>query len=160
MPLNSVQQYIRDQVNGLEFPITQQATLAAFIAPPNPGDQITPLCYVWGAESDEVRKTMPRGPGNKEITYRVDMWVYFTEDSDDELADSLFPVVIDTITSRLRTMQTNIQITDPQTGAESGLVAAGENIKVDYAPARTLATEALMQYMARIIVEVREWVRG
>lgn len=158
MPLNSVQLYIKSQLNGLQLPLTQQGVTAAYIAPPNPGVIEQPLIYIWGAIDNES----PATTASQKLMYDVDLWVYWVEDSDDPLADSLFPIVLDAIKAQLRGLKRVLpaQITDPVTGLVSDLLAVGRHMKTDYAPARTLENEAMTLYMAHIIVGVEEWVQA
>lgn len=160
MPLNAVQLYVKDNLQGLQFPLTQQQTLNVLVKPPNPENFDRPLAHVWGGVSKESRRTMNKPFGDKAVLYDVDVWVYYAEVLDDPLSDSLFPIIIDTITAKLRTLKQGVYLTDQVTGTQSRLVNIGEDIKVDYAPARSAEGEQLIIYMARIIVNATEWVTG
>jgi len=160
MPLNSVQLLVKSTLDGLQFPITEQGTLTAYIAPPNPDNIDGPIVHIWGGVSDEKRRTMTRPVGNKSISYEIDLWIYFAEELDDSLSDSLFPVILDTIALKLRTMTMPLTITDPNTGVSSNIVSIGEDMKTDYAPARTNTNQSFMIYMARMVLDIDEWVTG
>lgn len=165
--LNSVQLYMKGLLDGLVLPIPEAGTLTAVIAPPDVADPTDPMVYVWGATVNERRKASPRAkPGNpssggfKEILYKMDLWLFFPEAADDPLADSLFPVVIDAVAAVLRNTQIGVILTDPQTGAQSTVLVVGEDIAIDYAPARASADQRYLIYMARLIVDLKESIQA
>jgi hypothetical protein len=157
IPLNAVQLYVKQQLSGLQLPLTAQGQLQAFISPPNPNkiDQM-PLCYIWGATTSEA----PRATGYQQVMYNVDLWLYWVDDADDQIADSNFPVIIDAVTSTLRALKTvtGTKFTDPQTGQQSDIISVGRKMKTDYYPVKSLNVETMMLYLARIIVQVEEWI--
>jgi hypothetical protein len=82
------------------------------------------------------------------------------DDADDQIADSNFPVIIDAVTSTLRALKTvtGTKFTDPQTGQQSDIISVGRKMKTDYYPVKSLNVETMMLYLARIIVQVEEWI--
>lgn len=167
MTLNAIQSYVKGLLNGITLPFPQDPTLTAYIAPPIPGDEVAPLCYIWGSVVKEKRQTAPRAqPGNlssggfKLRSYNLDLWLYAAEASDDPSIDSLFPAVIDAVCRVLRNTQMQIQITDAATGETSTVQAIGEDFQIDYAPVRTLDDQRMSQYMARIIVDITERIQA
>lgn len=162
-----MQQYVKGLLDGLALPMAELGTLTAYIAPPTPGDQSEPLCYVWGAHAAEKRQTMPRAqPGNlasggfKVTTHELQLWLYHAEPNDDPSADSLFPVVIDAVCKVLRNTAIQVTLTDSVTGEQSTLLEIGEDIEIGYEPARTLSDQRYMQYEALLVVPVREKVQA
>lgn len=167
MSLNAVQLFLKGLLDGHTLPMTEQGTLTAYVAYPVPVDQIDPLAFIWGAVSDEKRQTAPRAkPGQpstggfKKIDYAMDVWLYYAELSDDPNADSLFPTVIDSVTGILRNTVMPASITDTVTGAVSTVLEIGEKIKVDYMPMVALEDQRMVQYEARLIVNVTELIQA
>ncbi|MBT8160992.1 MULTISPECIES: hypothetical protein [Arthrobacter] len=167
MTLNATQLYVKGLLDGLTLPIAELGTLEAHVSYPNPLDQVTPLCFIWGAMGDEKRHTMPRAqPGNlstggfKDTAYDIDLWIFHAELADDPNADSLFPVVIDAVRKVLRNTQLMAQLTDSVTGEKSTIKKIGENIKIDYMPARALEDQRMLQYECRMIVSVVEAIQA
>ena len=167
MTLNAVQQYVKGLLNGLALPMSELGPLTAYIAPPSPGDESEPICYIWGAHASEKRQTMPRAqPGNlgsggfKVTTYELQVWIYHAEPNDDPSADSLFPVVIDAVRKVLRNAAIQVALTDSVTGEQSTLLEIGEDIEIGYEPARALSDQRYMQYEALLVVPVKEKVQA
>ena len=167
MSLNSVQMYVKSLLNGLALPYTSEGTLSAYISYPLPVDEASPICFIWGADIDEHRQTAPRAqPGQpstggfKDVVYLLDVWLMHAELNDDPNADSMFPVVIDTIAKTLRNTQLGVQLTDSVTGDVSTIKAIGEDIKTQYEGARTMEDERMLQYMARLQVKIVEKVQA
>lgn len=167
MTLNATQLYVKGLLDGLVLPIAELGALEAHVSYPNPLDQITPLCFIWGAIGLEDRHTMPRAqPGNlssggfKDTAYDIDLWLFHAELSDDPNADSLFPVVIDAVRRVLRNTQMMVKLTDSVTGETSTIKKIGERIKLDYMPMKALEDQRMVQYECRLIVSVVEAIQA
>lgn len=167
MPLNSMQLYVKNLLDGAQLPLNL-GTLTAFITPPDPGEGTDPVVYVWGSIADERRQTMPRHkPGNystggfKEINHVIDLWLVYCVYAEDELVDSLYPAVIDAVCAVLRdTGMPTPLIVDQITGQGSYIQAIGEHITWDYAPVHSLADQRMLRYTARITVDVLEIIQA
>ena len=163
MTLNAVQHYVKGLLDGLTLPFAQEGSLTAYVAPPSVGDQINPLCFIWGSVGDKSRRAgsrakpgLPSTGGFKKAIWQTDLWLYYVEDADDPDADSLFPAVIDAICGVLENTLMPVAVTDPTTRAVSTVLQIGETVKIDYAPVRSLEGQRLVQYEARLIVDIEE----
>lgn len=161
MPLNSVQQYVKGLLDGLVIPgPAPQQTLEAFITPPTVGPLDGPKCFVWGGVARGRRQTMPRGPGMKELPWRVDLYLNYETVPTDTDIDEAFPLVIDAVLNQLWTTTMPVKITDPTTGQQSQIQAIGEEWELEYPPERLPATLRMVFYSARIVMDVLEVVQA
>jgi hypothetical protein len=112
MPLNTVQQYSKGILDGTPMPLGL-APLAAYITPPNPGTAEVPTLFIWDAEGDERRETMPRAKpvtagtllttgAFKFLEHKLEMYVTMVDYSDDIQVDSNFPFSRSCATRRCR----------------------------------------------------------
>jgi hypothetical protein len=166
MPLNAIQNYVKGLLDGAQLPLGQ-GTLQAFITPPDPGEGTDPTIYIWGSVAHEKRQTMPRHqPGNyssggfKWIEHTIDLWLVFCAYADDEMVDSLFPAVIDSVMAILRDTQMQVPIIDPVTGMKSTVEMIGEVMTWDYAPVHSLEDQRMLRYTARLTVDVKELIQA
>lgn len=167
MPLNAMQTYVKSIINAAELPLGL-GVLQAFITPPDPGDGLDPVVYIWGSVADERRQTMPRHKpglphtgGFKVIDHVIDLWLVFCEYSDAQNVDSSFPAFIDSVAEILRdTLMPVLNLIDPVTGGTSDILAIGEHITWDYAPVHSLADQRMLRYTARMTVDVKEKIQA
>jgi hypothetical protein len=170
MPINSVQTYLLELLDGtpLPGPAGQTGALAAFITPPDPGSLDVPTAYIWPTGGEEKRLTTPRGsgpnvnqPGWKHIIHRVQLYLAFVGAGDDPTADTTFPAVIDAVMAVLRPSPDEVLITDPVTGIISSLLLGiGEDMTYDFAVVKTLADQRYLRYDARLTVTVNEYFQA
>lgn len=141
----------------------------AFVAPPVLGDDaLTAQIYIWGSHLREERKTSPRvssapspgQSGQKERNYTMHVWVSFADNSDNPLADSVFPVLLDAIQSRLRSTAMPVQITDGVTQESSQVVAVGEEQELEYSTPHALSDQRYWRYTALITCTIKEWIQS
>ena len=171
MPINSVQLYVKGVLDGLVLPL-EMGTLAAYIAPPNPGEGTDPSCYVWGSRGNESRSpgAFPRAQhgnlstgGWKVLNHDLDMWLLWFGSSEDPQVDQQFPTVVDAVLATLRNLQLLDQqdvLVDPTTGQESNLLNFGERMDWEYAPVRATADQRMWRFDARITCSCEEWIRA
>lgn len=172
MPINTVQVFIRDRLNGLILP-RGLGTLDAYIVPPNPRDDASPGAYVWGSHGEESRLTVPRAQfgnlatgGDKTLRHRVDVWLTWFGPSEDPMLDLQFPSIIDAVMGVLRNTPlvdaaANTQhVTDPVTGQLSQLLNLGEDQSWDYGPVRATADQRMLRFDANINTSVDEIIQS
>jgi len=181
MPLNSVQQYVRNILDGL---IIQDgiAALEAYVQPPVLDTLDCPKAYIWGGRMNGKRQTMPRintpqadligHSGFKKINWSVDVFLSYEMNPDVPAVDldQDFPIIIDAILWRTWTTPMPIFI-DPQgnqatqaqliEGVEySQILAIGEDFELEYPPERVPSTLRMLYYTARIGLEIYEAVQA
>lgn len=179
MGLASCTGYIRDLLDGLEWPAAIQqlpsppAPLACYIQPPNPLVSGDPTAFTWFERGRESRNgarygagTVPRAAypgapsGTKAIEHTVPVYFVWNGGSPtDPAASSLFPGMVDAIMATLRTSPDPVRLTDPWTGVESWDVDAGETIEyLTYL--RDLESQQLQRLDALLTVSVVEVIAG
>lgn len=158
-PLNSVQLYLQNQLDGLTIP-GMTTPLQAYITPPTVEDLDSPKAYVWGSRLRIQRQTMPRGAGFKHLAWMMDIYLVYETNPDSPTLDTEFPLIVDAVMNKLWTTQTPLLITDPVTGVVSQLLNVGENFEFEYPPERTPATLRMLYYTARIGMELYEAVQA
>lgn len=176
MPINSVQLYIQDLLNGLIMP-GQAGQLAAFITPLDPDeDTAIPRAFIWPSDGDESRDpakggTVPRNPGfNSTVTtleqlmsqsgykafeHRLDVYMTWNGQDDDPDADTWFPGMVDAVMLTLRTSPDPATAQDPYTGQLTTLIDVGENMSYRIT-LRALADQRYNRYDALISLELLE----
>ena len=159
MPLNSIQQYIANLLNGLAVPGPGKP-LEAFITPPTVGKLDGPKAYVWGGTSRARRQTAPRGQGYKHLDWMVDIYLIYETVPTSPNLDQEFPLVVDAVLTKLWSTEMPVFINDPTTGLSSEVVSVGEQWDLDYPPVRTPATNRMLLYEARIRMSVYEAVKA
>lgn len=159
MPLNSVQQYVANQINGLQIPTLAQP-LEAFITPPAFEAINGPKAYVWGGRNRGRRQTMPRGiapaAGFKRLDWTVDIYLVYETMADEPLIDQEFPLIIDAVLTKLWSTTMPVIITDPTTNQVSQIQSVGEEWGLEYPPERTPSTLRMLWYSARIAMDILE----
>lgn len=169
MPLNSVQQYIANQLNGLEMPIMGSQPLEAYITPPTVENLNSPKAYVWGSRCRGRRQTAPRTisgiPGSptagfKHLDWTIDIFLAYETTPDSVTVDQEFPSVIDSVLTKLWTIPMPTFITDPITGLTTQILAVGEEWDLEMLPERTPGTLRMLYYSARIGMNVYEAVQA
>ena len=158
MPLNSVQQYVRSQLENLTVP--QNATPDVYIAPPVPGDAAVPQLYVWGGQLTETRETMPRGGGRKLLRWTVSIFVYSPDEADAPNIDTAFPVLLDTLAATFRAITLPVALTDSVTGAQSEILFIGEDMTIHYGQPRALQDQRYIWQNAVIQATVVELLQA
>lgn len=158
MPINSVQQHLRDALDGTVLPLYQPLT--AFIEPPIADTTASPRAYIWGSTLVEKRRAAPRPQGFKRLEHNVDIWLVVFDSADSDQLDEAFPTTIDAVMQALREAPMPVTLTDPRSGIVSQLIAIGEDIKADYAPVHAVAEQRLLRFDARLIATCIEEVQG
>jgi hypothetical protein len=161
MSLWAVLDYVKDQVDDL--PSTYYGNSKAKIMPDVPGktDPGTPLIHVFTNHLSEKRQTMPRASnagmgGYKKSRHSVDLFVLVTGKSTGAYADQAFPIFLEAVMAKLRSVELTIPITDPDTGAASTILSIGEEFEVEIAPVVTIATQRMVAWQSRITCPVDE----
>lgn len=166
MPLNSVQAYVKGLLNGLALPGGLPA-LTAYVAAPPVTSEAKPIAFIWASNSRETRHAGPRAqPGQpstggfKKIPYLLEVWILHAEPAGGANRDSQFPSIIDAVTNVFRTTQMPVDITDSITGQKTTLLELGEDIDVDYPPARAIQAQRIYDYRARLTLPIREEIQA
>ena len=176
MPINSVQVYIQNLINGLIMPGTA-GNLVAYITPPDPNTEAElPTAYIWPSDGDESRNnakggTVPRNPGfsstvtslsqllsqsgYKAFEHRMDVYMVWNAQDDDPEADTWFPGMVDAVMFALRTSPDPADAQDPYTGQMTTLIDVGENMNYRIT-LRALADQRYNRYDALITLELLE----
>ncbi len=169
MPLNSVQLYTQTILQGLLLPL-DLPPLAAYIAPPNPGEGTQPGAYIWGSRGDEQRRAIPRAQHAnlstgawKTLTHDLDIWLIWLGSSEDPNVNQMFPAIIDAVMATLRNTQLLDQqdvLVDPITLQRSNILNFGERMSWEYAPVRVAADQRFLRFDARITCSAEEWIQA
>jgi hypothetical protein len=165
MPLNSVQHYVKNLVNGLAIPAPIGKTLDTWITPPPVESMDQPHCYIWGGRVSPSRQTMPRTAGFKKYPWLIDIYLVYETSAQkgstglNPTLDSEFPVLIDAVLKVFTTTVMPILITDPDTGVISQIQHIGESWSLDYPVEKTPATMRMLWFNAMITMDVLEVVQ-
>lgn len=166
MPINSVQVYIQNLIDGLLMP-GSAGKLRAYITPPDPNVEAEiPTAYIWPSDGDESRDpakggTVPRNTGigtssgYKPFEHRLDVYVVWFGQDDDPNADTWFPGMIDAIMLVLRTSPDPATATDPYTEQRTTLIDVGENMSYRIA-LRALSDQRYNRYDGLISLQLLE----
>lgn len=168
MPLNSVQQYLANQLNGLEIPIVTDRPLEAYITPPTVEDIDRPKAYIWGSRCRGRRQTAPRNitgvgtptSGFKHLDWMIDIFLAYETTPDSATVDQEFPAIVDAVLAKLWIAEMPTFIKDPLTGLVSQIQAVGEEWDLEMLPERTPNTLRMLYYTARIGMNVYEVVQA
>lgn len=163
MPLNSVQIYVANLVNGIQVPGIAKP-IEAFITPPTVEELDGPKAYIWGARNRGRRQTMPRGiapaAGFKRLDWTIDIYLVYETMPDEPNIDQEFPLIIDAVLTKLWSTTMPFVIEDPTTGQVSQIQAIGEEWELEYPPERTPSTLRMIYYTSRIAMDVVEIVQA
>lgn len=159
MPLNSVQLYMQGLLDQLAVPGGSDV-IKAWITPPAVEALNGPKAYVWGGHVHEGRKTMPRGPGFRELPWMIEVWLTYETNTNVANLDQKFPLIIDAVWNKVWTTPMGTFITDPTTGVKSQIAAVGEETELEYPPERVPATLRMVLYTALLRVSVKEIVQA
>lgn len=173
MTLSSVQQYVKDTIQGVIAPDWKDPLLSA-VSVPIPGvlKLSTPLAFVWGASWREQRRTLPRStagenptlvlPGDvvhsgwKDRFYTVTIWIYGAETNNDPNRDTKFPVLIEQVLNAIRMVALPQPIRDEKTGEYSTILSIGEEFTAEYDIDRTFADQRTLRNECALSVSVNE----
>ena len=170
MPVASVCLYVKGLVDNLPMP-AGLPPMRGYITPPDPNVEAQyPTAYVWPAGFTESRDpklggSIPRntGPGTpsgqKPVVHGTDVFIVYFLSSDDPLADSLFPGIVDAVTAKLRTSQEGVPVTDPFTGTVSELYGTGEVMR-GRITVRATSDQVMNRYDCLLTLTVRELIRA
>lgn len=159
MPLNSITQYMRDQLADLPIPGGGQ-TLTAYITPPTPGKMDGPLAFVGDCTVQASRESMSRGAGFKNLIWTVQIYLAYSASARSPDIDSQFQLIADAVMTQLWTTTINVKITDTTTGQVSWVMAVGEKFSFQKPRVRTIANNQMLYYAARLDAEVRELIQA
>lgn len=167
MPLVTVQTWIKQQLDGLIIPgPANVGALEAFITPPDPREDPPPAAYIWPANGNEKRQSIPRntGPGTPAgwKNYKPNIQIYLTwfNSADDPYADVAFPGVVDVVMHALRTSPDPAQVVDPNTGETSWLAGVGEDMDWTNLGVTATTDERWLRYDALVHVPFTEFLNA
>ena len=167
-PLNATLQYVKGLLAGLPSPqyaplnaiVTSAIPAADVFQAANVGGMMRPVpnCYIWANTIHEDRQTMPRGPGFKKMTYRLDLLLQVIEQSDDEFRETAFPCLYDAVRFVLNATAIVHDITDPVTGYASQVLQIGEELDSEvYIPdSVSLGDQFGVRSTARFTLKIEE----
>lgn len=167
MPLNTISTYVLSLLDGLPLPgpAGESGSLACYITPPDPGDLMTPVCYLWPVTGDEARIAMPRAQAGSDITqagwkriiHKIELWITWLGAGEDPTSDVNFPAVVDAIMAALRPSPDPVPVTDPVTGViSSTVVGVAEEMTYEYSVVHALEDQRYLRYDARLTVTAWE----
>jgi hypothetical protein len=163
-----VQQYFRGLLDQTPMPLGL-APMAAYITPPNPGVAEVPTLYIWDAEGEEYRETMPRAkPGNltsggmKFLDHKLEMYVTMVDYSDDVTVDNNFPACVDAVLAVLRnTLMPVLKFPDPIVpNATSDMLWVGERMRWRLGVPRSLQDQRMLWYVCWVQVDLKEKIQA
>lgn len=163
MSLNAVQQYVKSQLDDLEFPTTFAFPVGNAIARIQPFQldfSIQPLIFIWGSTLPERRLTLGRPYGFKKVMHRIEINVHYAQEIDDPDADSKFPVILETVQAALRTVPLPVTLTDNITGQVSQVDSIGDTFDTRYPWVHSLEDQRMLAYATQIIATVEEMFLG
>ncbi len=129
MSLNSVQQYVKSLLDGLQSP--QLPDAQAFVAPPATAVVDTPLIYIWGGKHTRARLTLNRPHGFMKTAYEMEIWLIWASASDAENVETEFPVFINAVIAALHAVTLPVMLTDSVTHEISWIESIGDTYTVD-----------------------------
>jgi hypothetical protein len=159
MPLNSVQHYVRDVLDGLALEGPSNWSLTAVISDPVIADVAQgPILYIWAGRGTKKRHTMPRPIAWQRYEWVISASLIAVMNIDDPNLDSAFPLALQSIDGYLSTLPVPVIITDPDTGLKSQALNIGEELSMDYARMHTTGSEGegLVQFGADITIDLKE----
>jgi len=163
MPLNSVQIFCRNIIDGMAIPGSPVA-LKAQITPPVLQNVSSPMAFVWGGNMSGKRTAGPRGkPGHagfKELAWDVDVWLILLTNPNNAMVDQQFPLVVDAVMDAFWSTTMPTVTTDPTTGLETQIRSIGEQFGLEYSPVHTPQTQRMLYYAARLRLSVFEAVNA
>lgn len=165
MPLNSVQHYVRNIIDGLNVP-GATAPLEAYITPPTVDNLDAPKAFVQGARLRGSRQTAPRRAGFKHLAWVVDVYLSYETNPDSPTVDSEFPQIVDAVMAAFwtTTIPTFIDPLGNPVGAAvpgcSQILNIGEDFELEYPPERVPATLRMLYYTARLGIDIYEAVQA
>jgi hypothetical protein len=169
MPLTTIQTYAKNLLDQTPMPLGL-SPMAAYITPPNPGVAEVPTLYIWDAEGEERRESMPRAkPGAAFLTtgafkfleHKLEMYVTMVDYSDDIAVDSNFPACVDAVLAVLRnTLMPVLNLPDPVTGLLSDITAIGERMRWRQGVPRSLNDQRMLWYVCWLQVDVLEKIQA
>ncbi len=170
MPINSVQVYIQNLIDGLIMP-AGAGQLVAYITPPDPNEETDlPTAYIWPVTGDESRDpqkggTIPRNTGigtpsgYKAFEHHMEIYVVWFGQDDDPNSDTWFPGMIDAIMLTLRTSPDPATAQDPYTGQLTTLIDVGEHMSYRIT-LRAVEDQRYNRYDGLITLELLELMRA
>lgn len=177
MPLSSVQQFVQKKLDGLAMP-AGIPNLRAWITPPTLEDLDGPIAYIWAGRMRTRRQTGPRinlvapGPGFKHIDWTIDVYMSYETTPDTNTVDTDFPSICDAVMTKLwtTTMPTFIDSNGnplppipgggAPPGANSQILAVGEEFDFEYPPERVPSTLRMLYFTAKFGFNVYEAVQA
>ncbi len=168
MSLTGCQEFVRQALDNLASPQLDPTT--AYVSQPNPGSMPTPQVYIWGGRGRDIRQTAPRGSsvsataGFRVVEWEFDVWLYVAlqahRPGTDPRYDYGFPLLLDAVTTALRTLPMPTDFTDPVTGGTTSILKVAENMTIIQATPRTLSPQGLVRFAAQGIVDLWEQVQA
>lgn len=159
MPLNSISQYMKGQLDDLPIPGGSQQ-LTAYITTPTPGKLSGPLAFLGDVTAQIGRESMPRGQGFKNLIWTVQIYLAYTTSAKSLNVDEQFPLISDAIMAKLWTTTMPLPITDTVTGQGSWVMSVGEKFGFQKPRVRTVGAQQMLYYAARLDAEVKELLQA
>lgn len=167
MPLVTVQNWIKGQLDGLIIPgPANVGVLEAFITPPDPKEDGRPAAYIWPSNGHENRQSMPRntGPGTpagwKNVKPNIDVYLTWFDDTSEPYADNAFPSIVDAVMAALRVVPDPAEVVDPNSGLVCWLSGVGEEMDWQNLGVATTADQRWARYDALVRVPFTEFIQA
>ena len=166
MGMNGVQQFIIGQLAGLTSEYYAPAVASLQVLIPDKITSNAPHFYVMSSSGSEVRRTAPFPDAYKELTHQVEVYVVMIQPNRIKNAsgvfvqDRAFPSLMDAMMAKLRSIDPDTIITDPDTGVTSSLLNVGEDMKWRYAIPEDRGNQIRMLWQGLITMTIKEWIDG
>ncbi len=164
MSMLAVKAFVQQTAASATVPVSNQwiTSIKAIEQPPKLAKlgQVS-VDFVSRVTRHERRATMPRGGGNKELLYIVDLDIYATA-TDEANGGRDFDEILDAISTALRSVSlaNTTTITDPRTAATYQLLSIGEEIEDQLFEPELTETQGRVEFHAVKRIPVTVWVTG
>jgi len=165
--MNSVQQYCRGIIDGLQIPGIPQPLIAHTI--PDAVENLDgPIAIVQASRMRGKRQTAPRissapsptTAGFKRLDWYVDVHLAYETNADTQTVDQEFAVIADAIMLAYWTTAMPWYIEDLTTGLQTQILQIGEEFDLETPPARAPATLRMLYFRGRLGLSIYEAVQA
>lgn len=156
MSLNAVQLFLQGQIDGLTSPGVPPVE-AWVLPPPVTTPAENPQVYIWGGSLHEHRATLARTQAQKSIAYKLQLYVQWMSENDPATVQN-FPMLLDALRAKIRSINLLQPIIDPTTGEQSQTTDLGETIEISYSRPVASADQRYLINTATVNLPFHEWI--